>query len=95
MSITIQHKLTASGGNFFLREDDDVVGELSYATTHDHQIIIEHTRVDEEYRGGDLGYELILKAVDYARTNSYTVVPVCQFARAVLEKKPEFKDILA
>ena len=92
--MTIQHKLSATGGNFFLREDEEVVGELTYATTHDNKMIIEHTRVNEEYQSGDLGYELVHKAVDYARTHGYTVVPVCQFTRAVMEKKPEFKDVL-
>jgi predicted GNAT family acetyltransferase len=92
-TMTIQHKLTASGGNFFLHEDDEVVGELTYATTHDNQMIIEHTRINEEYQGGDLGYELVHKAIDFARTHGYMVVPICQFAKAVIEKKPEFKDV--
>ena len=93
--MTIQHKLTDTGGNFFLREDEGVVGELTYTTIHGNQMIIEHTRLDEEYRGGNLGYELIHKAVDYARTHGYTIVPVCQFTKAVMEKKPEFTDVLA
>jgi len=92
--MTIQHKITASGGDFFLREDEEVIGELTYSTTHDNRMIIEHTRIDEEYRGGDLGYELVHKAIDYARTHGLTVIPICQFARAVIEKKPEFKDVL-
>jgi predicted GNAT family acetyltransferase len=92
--MTIQHKLSATGGNFFLREDEELVGELAYGITHDNKMIIEHTLVNEEYKGGDLGYELVHKAVDYARTHGYVVVPVCRFAWAVMEKKPEFKDVL-
>jgi uncharacterized protein len=92
--MVIQHKVLGTGGNFFLLEDEEVAGELTYATTHDNQMIIEHTRIDEDYRGGDLGYELVHTAVDFARSHGYTVVPICQFARAVIEKKPEFKDVL-
>jgi uncharacterized protein len=92
--MVIQHKVSGTGGNFFLLEDEEVVGELKYATTYDNQMIIEHTRIDEEYRGGDLGYELVHTAVDFARSHCYTIVPICQFARAVIEKKPEFKDVL-
>ena len=91
--MVIQHKISNTGGNFFLHEDDEVVGELTYATTHDNQMIIEHTRINEDYRGGDFGYELVHKAVDFARTYGYTVVSICQFARAIIEKKPEFKDV--
>jgi uncharacterized protein len=56
-------------------------------------MMIEHTRINEDYRGGNLGYELVHKAIDFARTHGYTVVPICQFARAIIEKKPEFKDV--
>jgi predicted GNAT family acetyltransferase len=63
--------------------------------TQDTQMMIEHTEVDEELRGGNLGYELVQKAVDFARSHHYTIIPLCQFARAVLEKKPEFRDVLA
>jgi uncharacterized protein len=92
--MVIQHKISSTGGNFFLREDDEVVGELTYATTQDNQMLIEHTRINEDYRGGDLGYELVHKAIDFARTHGYTVAPICQFAKAIIEKKPEFKDVL-
>jgi predicted GNAT family acetyltransferase len=92
--MVIQHKLSDTGGSFFLREDDEVVGELTYATTHDNQMMIEHTRITEDYRGSNLGYELVHKAIDFARTHGYSVVPICQFSRAVIEKKPEFKDVL-
>jgi len=54
-------------------------------------MMIEHTRVDEELQGGNIGYELVHKAVDYARMHRYTVIPLCQFAKAVMEKKPELK----
>jgi uncharacterized protein len=93
--MTIQHKLLASGGNFFLREEEEIAGELTYAITHDNHMIIEHTRLDEEYRGGNLGYELVHKAAAYARTHGYTIVAVCRFAKAVMDKKPEFKDVMA
>lgn len=93
--MTIQHKESGSKGVFFINEDDEPVAELTYSVTHDNQMMIEHTEVDEELRGGNLGYELVHKAVDYARTHQYTIIPLCRFARAVLEKKPEFRDVLA
>jgi uncharacterized protein len=51
--------------------------------------------VDEELRGGDLGYELVHTAVDYARSHKYMVIPLCRFAQAVLKKSPGFEDLLA
>lgn len=93
--MTIQHKQSGTKGVFFINEDEEMVAELTYSMTPENQMMIEHTQVDEERRGGNLGYELVHKAVDYARSHQYTVIPLCQFARAVVEKKPEFKDVLA
>lgn len=92
--MTIQHKQSGSKGTFFINEEEEMVAELSYSMMPDGQMMIEHTRVDEALRGGDLGYELVHAAIGYARSHKYTVIPLCRFAQAVLEKKPEFKDML-
>ena len=89
----IQHKESPSKGVFFINDDEELVGELTYALSSNNQMIIEHTEIDEELRGGNLGYKLVLKAVEYARSHQYKIIPVCQFASAVLEKKPEFQDV--
>jgi predicted GNAT family acetyltransferase len=93
--MTIQHKQSGSKGAFVINDEGEMIAELIYSVTHDNQMMIEHTEVEEELRGGNLGYELVHKAVEYARTHHYTVIPLCRFARAVLEKKPEFKDVIA
>ena len=92
--MTIQHKQSGNKGVFFINEEDEMVAELTYSMMPNGQMIIEHTQIDEALRGGDLGYELVHAAVDYARSHKYTVIPLCRFAQAVLEKKPEFKDVL-
>ena len=90
-----QHKHNNSKGVFFVSEEEEIVAELTYSMQQEHQMMIDHTEVNEELRGGNIGYELVLKAVDYARTHHYTIIPACEFASAVLEKKPKFKDVLA
>ena len=92
--MTIQHKQTGSKGIFFITEEDEIVAELTYSMSHDGQMIIEHTEVDEEQRGGDLGYGLVQQSVNYARTHFFKIIPLCSFAKAVLDKKPEFRDII-
>ena len=92
--MTIQHKESGCKGIFFINEEDKIAAELTYSVIQENKMIIEHTRVDEELQGGNIGYELVQKAADHARTHRYTVIPLCQFAKAVVEKKPEFKDVL-
>jgi len=92
--MTIQHTQSGSKGIFFINEQAEIAAELTYSVTHENQMMIEHTRVDNELQGGNIGYELVHKAVEYARMHRYTLIPLCQFARAVIEKKPEFKNLL-
>ena len=92
--MTIQHKQSGAKGAFFIKEEEETVAELVYSVTQNNQMMIEHTEVDENLRGGNLGYELVHKAVEHARMYQHTVIPLCSFAKAVFEKKPEFKDVL-
>ena len=93
--MTIQHKESGSKGVFFISDEDKIAAELTYSVIQENQMMIDHTRVDEELQGANIGYELVHTAVNYARTHRYVVIPACQFARAVMEKKPEFKDVMA
>jgi len=90
----IQNRFTGSKGAFFIEEDEDVLAELVYALSDD-KMIIEHTQVAPEFQGKDVGYELVHTAVEYARMNNYKILPVCRFAKAVFDKKPDFSDVLA
>jgi predicted GNAT family acetyltransferase len=90
----IQHKEGQQRGNFFIENDGKRVALLSYDKTDDGTIVIEHTEVDKSLRGKNIGYELVHRTVEFARSNGLKVSPVCPFAKAVFEKQPEFKDVM-
>lgn len=92
--MTIQHREGENRGLFFVEDDDEIVAQLAYTLSSDNIMIIEHTEVVEELRGGNIGYELVHKTVDYARMHGMKVTPVCPFTKAVFDKKPEFSDVL-
>lgn len=93
----IQHRLSGTHGLFYIpgEEDEGPLAELVYATTKEGKMIIEHTEVDEALRGQNVGYELVHSAVEHARQYNFKIVPVCPFAKAVFDKKPDFEDVLA
>lgn len=92
----IEHRISGTHGRFYIpRTDDEAMAELVYAQTEDGRMIIEHTGVDEELRGQNIGYELVHAAVEHARKLNMKIVPVCRFAKAVFDKKPDFADVLA
>ena len=92
--MTIQHKEGENRGLFFIVDEDEVLAQIVYTVSSDNTMIIEHTEVDDALRGKNIGYELVHKTVDYARMHGMKVTPVCPFAKAVFDKKPEFGDVL-
>ena len=55
---------------------------------------IDHTEVNTGNEGKGFGKKLLFKAIEYARKNNLKIIPVCSFVKSVIEKTPEFKDIV-
>ncbi len=53
------------------------------------RFVLVHTEVPEELGGRGLGGRLVQAALDRARREDLTVVPLCPYARAWLEKHPD------
>lgn len=82
-------------GAFVLQEAGKRVAELTYSRGHDGKVmIIDHTEVDPSLRGQGIAKKLVAAAVQWARTEKIRVVPLCPFAKAVIDRTPEFQDVL-
>ena len=90
----IQHKESGKRGMFYIEDDDEIIAEIVYADGGNNTMIIEHTDVDERLQGQNIGYELVSRAVEHARMHGMKVTPVCPFAKAVFDKKADFRDVL-
>jgi hypothetical protein len=95
----IQHKQTDTKGVFFIPgeegEEEAYLAELIYMKQEPNTMIIEHTEISDELRGSNAGYQLVSSAVEYARLHNLKVVPMCPFTKAIMDKKPELRDVLA
>ena len=92
----IQHKkLTGSKGMFYVEQEGRILAEMVYTMPSPDKMIIEHTEVDESLQGKKIGYQLVHTGVEYARTNSIKIIPLCSFARSVFKKTSDFNDVLA
>jgi predicted GNAT family acetyltransferase len=91
----IQRKETEDKGEFFIEENDRQIASLTYKKSGDGVITIDHTEVDSNFRGKNIGEDLVAEAVKFARENNLKIVPTCQFAKKVIDDKPEFQDVLA
>ncbi|HEX8460849.1 MAG TPA: GNAT family N-acetyltransferase [Segetibacter sp.] len=80
-------------GMFYVKENEEVVAEMTYRK-EGNNLVIDHTEVDESLRGKNVGYQLVNRGVEYARESNLKIVPLCAFAKSVIEKTPEFQDVL-
>ena len=92
--LTIKHRENERTGLFEAWIDEVQVGELTYQRTTPERMIIDHTRVFEGFEGQGIARQLVMAAVDYARQNNRTIIPVCSYARKVLTRTDEYKDVL-
>lgn len=92
--MTIRHQQNKSKGAFFIEIDGKTSAQLTYSWAGADKIIIDHTEVDESLKGQGIGYKLVDAAVDFARNETIKILPLCPFAKAVFEKKSNYKDVL-
>lgn len=79
--------------NRFELEIDSHLAVLEYRLD-DTTISFTHTGVPSELGGRGLGGQLARAGLDYARAEGLSVVPLCSFVAAYIQKKPEYQDLL-
>ncbi len=93
--LEITHELNGSKGRYATRPNPDgAEAELTYSRASDKLIIIDHTGVPEEYRGGKVGFALVQRAVEEAREKGHKILPLCPFAAAQFRRHPDWRDVL-
>jgi len=85
-TVTIEREESDGAHEFVLRVDGERLGFLEYTTPEAGVMRIEYVEVDPDLRGTGLGRQLVDKAVGFARDASLRVVPICSYARAVIER---------
>lgn len=69
-------------------ETDGEEAELVYRV-NGRRLVLVHTGVPDAIGGRGIGGELVRAAVERARAEDLTVVPLCPYARQWLEQHPE------
>ncbi|AUM73983.1 GNAT family N-acetyltransferase [Paracoccus jeotgali] len=68
--------------------------EMTYSRAGATTIIIDHTGVPNELRGRGVGQALVRRGVEDARAKGLKIIPLCPFAKAQIERHPEWQDVL-
>lgn len=80
---------------FYLGEDDKPLALIKFSRKEGPVIVIEHTSVSETLKGRGVGGRLVEAVVGLAKEEGAKILPLCSYARAYLQKKAEYEDILA
>ena len=91
--MTILQKEEGNEGAFYIEENGERLAEMEYRKEKD-RIIIQHTEVDTSLRGKNIGFELVERGVEYARETKLKIVPLCVFAKKIIDRHKEFQDVL-
>ena len=55
--------------------------------------VITHVGVHPELRGGGVAGKIVQVGLEYARENSFRVIPMCSYAAAYIRKHPEYAEL--
>ena len=75
------------------RENGERAGMMTYNIPNSDFIIIDHTEVEEEFRGSDVGKQMLYKIVEMAREKNIKILPLCPFANAMFKKLSDIQDV--
>ena len=94
MSGEVKVEIENKKGIFYIKEADEIIAEMTFELSGDNKMKINHTEVDEAYSGQGFAKAMLEKAVLYARENHFKIIPLCSFAKGVLEKDSTYNDVL-
>ena len=89
------HEESKNEDRFYLLDDDKEIGEIVYAYVNEALIDINHTEVDPNYRGQNLGQKLIEAVANYSRENKLKATASCPYVAKVFGKTDQYDDIKA
>jgi predicted GNAT family acetyltransferase len=93
-NLTIEREELNGTHEFVLRMDGERFGFLEFTRPDTGVMCIEHVEVALELRSAGLGQQLVQKAVAFAKDAGLRVVPICSYARAVIERDPALRAAL-
>jgi hypothetical protein len=92
--MNIQLEESKTKGAFFIEKDGKKAAELTFSKNGDYRIIIDHTEVNEDFKGEGLGKALVYHAAEYARSHDLKVLPLCPYARSIFRRyQDDFSDL--
>jgi uncharacterized protein len=93
-------EIKQGNNEFYIEENGEVIAKIQFKpggtdVNGKDLIIVNHKIVNEGHNGKGLGKKLVNRIAEHARDENKFIVPVCSYAKTILESKEEYQPILA
>ena len=92
--IEIKQIESGTKGFFGAFNGDIEAGRITYTFAGKTGMILDHTEVNDAYRGQSIGKKILMNIVGFARENNIKIIPLCPFVKSVFDKMEEIRDLL-
>lgn len=77
-----------------MEKEGQTVAKMTYSIATPNLVIIDHTEVDDEYKGQGMGRKLLDALVAKARKEGFKILPLCPYAKSEFVKDESIGDVL-
>jgi predicted GNAT family acetyltransferase len=81
-------------GRFAAMDDSKEAGAIYFTSAGESKMILDHTEVDNAYRGQSIGKKILMYIVEFVRENNIKIIPLCPFAKSVFDRTESIRDVL-
>lgn len=91
--VTVEREDGATKGRYRIVVEG-IEADMTFTRSSETLIIIDATNVPAALRGRGIGEQMVRRAVEDARRDGVTIIPLCPFAKAQIARRPEWQDVL-
>jgi uncharacterized protein len=92
--IEIKQIKEGTKGRFAAIDESKEAGAIFYTSAGETKMILDHTEVDDAYRGQSIGKKILMYIVEFARKNNIKIIPLCPYAKSMFDKIDSIRDVL-
>ncbi|TDM39313.1 N-acetyltransferase [Macrococcoides goetzii] len=87
-------EIIQGNNKFYIGDEAQPEAEITFKPSGQDTIAIDHTYTDPKLRGQGIAKALVLKVTDYAKANNLKIIPLCSYARIVMERDTELNELI-
>jgi predicted GNAT family acetyltransferase len=92
--VPLDFRITESDGTVEVTAwADDRAGIMVMSRISPSKLLIDHVQTFPGFQGRGVGKRLVVAGVEWARANGQMLMPLCPFARQILDRFPEYSDV--